>query len=124
MVENDYGYIINIASVAAFGGLPYLADYSATKASLCSFSESLRYEILLKGLKGISVTCVFPISINTTMMTNIISLENLKKNRIPFLTTEQVTRAILNAMVEKTFFLVIPQVHSLFPVFKRYPLFG
>jgi len=119
MVENDYGYIINIASVAAFGGIPYLADYSATKASVHSFSESLRYEILRKGLKGISVTCVFPIIIHTTMMTNIISPENLKKYRIPFLTTEQVTRAILNAMVEKTFFLVVPRVHSLLPALKK-----
>ena len=119
MVENDYGYIINIASVAAFGGIPYMADYSATKASVRSFSESLRYEIIHKGLKGISVTCVFPIIIHTTMMTNIISPENLKKYRIPFLTTEQVTLAILNAMVEKTFFLVIPRVHSLLPDLKK-----
>ena len=119
MVENDHGHIINIASVAAFGGIPQMADYSASKASVRSFSESLRYEIRLRGLKGISVTCVFPISINTTMMTNVISLEKLKKNRIPFLTTEQVTRAILNAMVEKTFFLVVPRVHSILPALKR-----
>ena len=119
MVENNYGYIINIASVAAFGGIPYLADYSATKASVCSFSESLRYEILRKGLKGISVTCVCPIIFHSTMMTNIISPENLKKYKIPFLTTEQVTQTILNAMVEKTFFLVVPRLHSLLPALKK-----
>ena len=118
MLEKDYGYIVNIASAAAMAGYPYMADYAATKASVQSFSESLRYELLCKGKKGITVTCVLPDLINTPMVTNIVSLEETKKF-LPVLSTEMVTRDILNAMVEKKFYLPVPWRGCFLPVVKR-----
>ena len=51
------GYILNVASTAAYQAVPSLTLYAASKAFLLSFSRGLRYE--LKG-SGISVTCLSP----------------------------------------------------------------
>src|SRR5918911_2465704 len=41
MRERKKGTIINVASTAAFQGVPYMATYAATKAFVLSFSEAL-----------------------------------------------------------------------------------
>ena len=51
------GYILNVASTAAYQAVPSLTIYAASKAFLLSFSRGLRYE--LKTSK-ISVTCLSP----------------------------------------------------------------
>ena len=51
------GYILNVASTAAYQAVPSLTLYAASKAFLLSFSRGLRYE--LKG-SGVSVTCLSP----------------------------------------------------------------
>lgn len=57
MVERDFGYILNIASIAAFMPGPNLAVYHATKAYVLSLSEALSAE--LSGT-GVSVTASCP----------------------------------------------------------------
>ena len=57
MVKRGYGRILNVASLAGQSGLPYTADYSASKAGLIGFSLALREE--LRG-SGVSVTVVSP----------------------------------------------------------------
>lgn len=51
------GYILNVASTAAYQAVPSLTVYAASKAFLLSFSRGLRYE--LKDTT-ISVTCLSP----------------------------------------------------------------
>lgn len=51
------GYVLNVASTAAYQAVPSLTLYAASKAFLLSFSRGLRYE--LKG-SGVSVTCLSP----------------------------------------------------------------
>lgn len=41
MRERQKGTILNVASTAAFQGVPYMATYAATKAFVLSFSEAL-----------------------------------------------------------------------------------
>jgi short-subunit dehydrogenase len=57
MISRRYGRILNVASTAAFSGLPYLAVYAATKAYLLSFSVGLAAE--LAGT-GVTVTALCP----------------------------------------------------------------
>ncbi len=45
MVKNKKGKIINIASLAAIHGIPYLSAYSSSKAALAVFSQSLQAEL-------------------------------------------------------------------------------
>jgi len=52
-----HGYILNIASTAAFQPVPYFSLYAATKAFVLSWSEALHEE--LKG-QGILVACLCP----------------------------------------------------------------
>jgi short-subunit dehydrogenase len=51
------GYILNVASTAAYQAVPSLTVYAASKAFVVSFSRGLRYE--LKDT-SISVTCLSP----------------------------------------------------------------
>ncbi|MFP4402128.1 MAG: SDR family NAD(P)-dependent oxidoreductase [Candidatus Nanoarchaeia archaeon] len=57
-LEQNKGYLLHVASVAAFQPLPYFANYSATKAYVLSFSQALRVE--LKGKVKVSTLCPGP----------------------------------------------------------------
>ena len=57
MVRRGRGIVMNVASVAAFGPMPYSATYAATKAFVLTFSEALIVE--LNGT-GVRVVCVCP----------------------------------------------------------------
>ncbi len=57
MKRKGQGHIVNIASVAAKHGVPYLGAYGAGKAALVALSQSLRAE--LSG-SGISVVVAYP----------------------------------------------------------------
>ena len=51
MRERKQGAIINVASTAAFHGVPFMATYAATKAFVLSFSEALWEENRPHGIK-------------------------------------------------------------------------
>ena len=57
MVERGAGAILNIASIAGFQPIPFMAVYSATKAFVQTFSEAVHEE--LHGT-GVSVTVLCP----------------------------------------------------------------
>jgi uncharacterized protein len=57
MVERGAGAVLNIASIAGFQPMPYMAVYSATKAFVQTFSEAVHEE--LQGT-GVSVTSLCP----------------------------------------------------------------
>lgn len=57
MVERGRGFVLNVASTAAFMPGPLMSVYYATKAYVLSFSEAIREE--LKG-SGVSVTALCP----------------------------------------------------------------
>ena len=55
MKEQKKGAIINVASLAAFRGLPFMATYAATKAFNFIHSLGLRYEVGTCGVKVIAI---------------------------------------------------------------------
>ena len=57
MLHRRRGRIVNLASIAAFAPIPWLAVYAASKSFVLSFSESLVEE--LRGT-GVTVTAVCP----------------------------------------------------------------
>jgi short-subunit dehydrogenase len=57
MIARKSGGVINVASIAAFQPVPYMATYGATKSFLLSWSEALSYELRTTGVR---VTCVCP----------------------------------------------------------------
>lgn len=52
MVQRRFGFILNVASIAAFQPSPGYATYAAAKAFVMSFSQALNYE-----LRGTGVSC-------------------------------------------------------------------
>jgi len=51
MIERRGGAIINVASVAGFFAVPYLAEYAATKAFMVTFSEAVAEEVRPFGIR-------------------------------------------------------------------------
>lgn len=62
MVKARAGYILQVASAAAFLPTPYVSAYAATKSYVLAFSEALRFELRDT---GVSVTTLYP-GITTT----------------------------------------------------------
>jgi 3-oxoacyl-[acyl-carrier protein] reductase len=65
MLENGYGRIVNIASVAGKEGNPNASHYSASKAALISLTKSLGKEL---ATKGILVNAVTPAAARTEQL--------------------------------------------------------
>ena len=57
MIKNKAGYILNIASLAAYQPVPYIAAYAASKSYVLNFSEAIAMEL---EEHGVSVTCFSP----------------------------------------------------------------
>ena len=65
MLKRANGRILNVASLAAFGPLPRVAVYAASKAYVLSFTEALAVEL---SDTGVSVTVLCPGPTATAMM--------------------------------------------------------
>jgi 3-oxoacyl-[acyl-carrier protein] reductase len=65
MIANNYGRIVNIASIAGKEGNPRAPAYSASKAGLISLTKSLGKEL---ASYDIAVNCITPSSANTRLL--------------------------------------------------------
>ena len=64
MQKNDYGRIVNIASIAGKEGNPNASAYSASKSGVISLTKSLGKELAKTGIR---VNCVTPAAVKTGM---------------------------------------------------------
>ena len=64
MLKNDYGRIVNIASVAGKEGNPNASAYSASKAAVIGLTKSLGKELAKTGIR---VNCVTPAAVRTAI---------------------------------------------------------
>lgn len=104
MLENDYGYIVSICSVAAFMG--GFAGYGPSKAAVYNFCDGLRLELSLAKKNGVSVSCICPWQIDTDMTA---SMGTLPLHRLyPVLKRQQVADRVVEAITNKEFYVIIP----------------
>jgi short-subunit dehydrogenase len=75
MLERGSGHLVAISSLAGFRGLPKSAAYSASKAAMTAFFESVRLDVKKR---GIDVTIIQPGFIRTP-------LTDGRTNNMPFL---------------------------------------
>ncbi|MEH6548161.1 MAG: SDR family NAD(P)-dependent oxidoreductase [Sneathiella sp.] len=54
--HGEGGWVVNVASMAGFGGIPYSGAYTATKSAVVALSESWAAELSDHGI-GVSVLC-------------------------------------------------------------------
>ena len=74
MIENGWGRIINIASIAGKVGAPYIAAYSASKHGLLGLTRSTALEV---AAKGITANAICPGYVDTEMTTR--GVENITR---------------------------------------------
>ena len=58
-VKDDYGYILNVASIAGFMPGPLMATYYATKNYVVRLTQAIRYE-LKKQKSNVVISCLCP----------------------------------------------------------------
>ena len=67
MAERGFGRIVNVASITARMGAPYIAAYTASKHALLGFTRVAAAEY---AKKGVTVNAVCPGYVDTEMTTN------------------------------------------------------
>ncbi len=68
MLKDDYGRIVNIASIAGKEGNPNASAYSASKAAVIGLTKSLGKELAKTGIR---VNCVTPAAVRTAIFDQI-----------------------------------------------------
>ena len=76
MIKNDYGRIVNIASIAGKEGNPNASAYSASKAGVIALTKSLGKEL---ASKNIAVNAVTPAAAKTKI------LDQMSKEHIDYM---------------------------------------
>jgi all-trans-retinol dehydrogenase (NAD+) len=100
MVQQNSGYICNIASSAGLISNPKMSVYVGSKWAVTGWSDSLRIEMKKSG-KKIWVTTVTPYYINTGMFEGVKSL-------IPMLKPEKVARKIIRGIERNRIYVSMP----------------
>jgi short-subunit dehydrogenase len=99
MLENGSGQIVAISSLAGFRGLPKSAAYSASKAGMTAFFESVRLDVKHS---GVSVTIIQPGFIRTPLTSG-------RSSKMPFLMDlEAAVPLFLRAIEKKKKFAAFP----------------
>lgn len=78
MLERGWGRIINIASIAAKTGAPYVAAYTASKHGVLGLTRSLAMEV---ATRGITVNAICPGYVDTEMVSRGIETITSKTGR-------------------------------------------
>lgn len=99
MLPKKSGHLVGISSIAAFNGLPGVSAYSASKAAVEKYCESLGLDLLSR---GIHVTCICPGFIDTP-------LTKINKHPMPFLMeAPDAARKIARAIEKKKHRYIFP----------------
>lgn len=99
MLERKSGQLVAISSLAGIRGLPKSAAYSASKAGMTAFFESVRLDVQHQ---GVSVTIIQPGFIKTPLTSG-------RANKMPFLMElENSIPLFLNAIERKKKFAAFP----------------
>lgn len=95
MSQRGRGGIMLVSSVGAYQGMPYMANYSASKAYILSLGEALHFELKPK---GVDVTVLVPGATDTDAKAweGLAEAPNMK-----YMTAGQVAEAALNALGKK-----------------------
>jgi short-subunit dehydrogenase len=105
MRERRGGFVLNVASTAAFLPVPYMAVYAATKAFVLSYSQALHEELLGR---GVVVTALCPGTTRTDFH-RVAGLASGAGVRFPSLAPETVAEAGLRGL-ERGKALVVPNL--------------
>ena len=119
ILEKNYGYIVGIASAAAFNGNPYTSLYCANKAAVLSLHESLTAELFVAKKDGISVTCACPGFVDTDSFCARNKFLDEPIKVMPILTPKDAARRIFFAAVQRKEMVIFPMYVSILVAIKK-----
>lgn len=105
MKENNYGYILNVSSIAGFLPGPQMATYHATKAYVLKLTQSI-YEELKQGGYDIKISALCPGPIKTPF---------LEKANVKFKTKLMTSKYVAEYAIDNMFkgkYMIIPGVNN------------
>ncbi len=105
MNEKNSGYILNVASIAAFMPGPLMATYYSTKSYVYRFTESI-YEELNKMGSKVSISCLCPGPIKT----NFLDTANVKF-KVKLMSSEYVAKYAIDKMFKKKR-IIVPGIQN------------
>lgn len=108
MVERKNGNLLNVASVYSFSPVPQQAIYSASKAFMLSFSESIAHEVKAHGI-SVSIVCPGVTHTEFRKRANI-----REKEKSSGMTPKQVAQAALKGLNKKQRIIVPGRVNQVF----------
>lgn len=109
LATNAGGQVINIASFAGFAGVPGMAAYNVAKAGVIALSETLRAELVARGI-GVTVVC--PSFFATDLLKSFRSPQPEQRDVIEHLmlkssvTAEDIANDIFHAVGEDRFLVI------------------
>ncbi|MDH5706909.1 MAG: SDR family oxidoreductase [Candidatus Aminicenantes bacterium] len=115
MKKAGRGLIVNVASVAAMYGVPFLGAYCASKAALVALSQSLRAE--LSG-SGVSLMIVYPGYTQTEFFWKEKKVGRVRRPRGPYSSPVKVAKAIVKAVQCQKRNLVLSLEGKTLPLFQ------
>jgi short-subunit dehydrogenase len=117
MLARGKGTIVNVASIAGIMGYARMGGYCATKFAVIGFSETLRDEVLRRGVR---VAMVCPGTVETDFF------EKAERGKMPgasrlilAIKPEKVARAIANAAEDGRYRRILPLGAAMFIRFKE-----
>ena len=104
MLEQNYGHIVNVASVAASFGLPGMTSYCASKFAMLGFSEGLKHEL---HDTNVGITVVSPIMVRTNFFDHP-SFAIKPKYSPTSLSAKTVAKAVVKASNSSRLEIIVP----------------
>lgn len=105
MKKKNYGYILNVSSIAGFLPGPKMATYHATKAYVLKLTQSI-YEELRQGGYNIKISCLCPGPIKTPF---------LEKANVKFKTKLMTSKFVAEYAIDNMFkgkYMIIPGTNN------------
>ena len=122
MIENGFGHIVAISSLAGKFGTPFRSGYAASKHALHGFFDSLRAELYTK---NIHVTLVTPGFVKTNVSINALTedgkaLNQMDEGQEKGMTAEQCARKIIRGIEKEKNELLMGGKETLAVYIKRF----
>ncbi len=105
MLPRKSGHIVGISSMAGLRGIPFEPAYSASKAAVAAYLESLRSELRPR---GIAVTTVFPGYVQTPLLDEINGMMGADMSRGKALTALAAAVTIMMAIDRRRSYIYLP----------------
>src|SRR6476620_5337135 len=106
MLERKSGQIAGISSMAGLRGIPFEPAYSASKAAVAAYLESLRSELRQR---GIAVTTVFPGYVQTPLLDEINGMMGADMSGGRAFTASAAAARIMKALERRSSYVYFPR---------------